>query len=44
MRDRKIGGALESSGEWPGFFKALGRGDADDDGSHGVSSSIRDGE
>jgi len=32
MRDPKVGGDLESSGKWPGFFKALGRGDGGGDG------------
>jgi len=27
MRDRKIGGALDSSGDRGGFFSALGSGD-----------------
>ena len=39
MRDRKVGGDLESSGKWLGFFKDLGRGDANLDGSDGGDGS-----
>ena len=35
MRDR--GSDLESSGKWPGFFTALGRGDAGGGSDAGVS-------
>ena len=40
IRDNKVGSDLESSGKWPGFFKALGRGDAG--GGGGEPSGVGD--